>query len=551
MQLDIKLNDTSKKKEVKAQERVSKAKASKANADYDVSWSEVWDTGYTTPKGTVKKGIFQSKMTDRDRAKLLDLRNAIDCGEISPQVERVRDFTKAHALRLCKELQELRRESIIADMVKNKPSNYILVNTHAGLAGLINNLMQEELIAVDTETTGVDVWGIDGDRIVGISLSLHKADLHYYIPFRHTTGEQQLDADTVINALTPFLESPVIKKCFHNYKFDYHMLKKEGIEVKGLYMDSMVGAHLLNENEPSYALKNLVTKYGKYFNYADKSLTYEELFGKGNGFANTPLDIGCVYACKDTAITLAYCLWIKEQFDRVPQLGKLYFEVENPIVEICASMEQAGFLMDIDFSTQYLEELKAELAELEQDLANHFGDINLNSPTQLAKFLYDDLGLKDVSKNRSVDKATLEKLAGDFEGVKVLLEYRKLSKLIGTYISPLPSKISSDGRLHGSFNSTATVTGRFASSDPNLQNLPSLARKMFIAGDDSLIIGIDFSQIEPRILAHMSNDADLRAPYLNKTDLYSTLASKVFKVDISECGDGSKYRKMMKTGLTK
>lgn len=545
MQLNLKLKDTNIK-EKKTEERVKKAVKSKATADYDVTWLEVWETGYTTPAGKFKNGILQSKISDKDRERLLDLRSAIDNGEISPNVARVRDFTKAYAMRLYAELQELRREGIIADMVKNKPSNYILINEVKQFSELITELSDEELIAVDTETTGVEVWG--DDKIVGISLSLHKADKHVYIPIRHTTGEKQLREDLVINALKPLLESNKIRKLFHNYKFDYHMLKKEGINVRGLYMDTMVAAHLLNENEPSYALKNLATKYGRYFGFDDKSRTYEELFGKG-GFEGTPLEIGTVYACKDTALTLKYGLWIKEQFDRVKELGDLYFNVELPITEICASMESAGFLLDKSFAKAYVEELKADVKDLEADLNKYFGDINLNSPAQLGTFLYDTLGLKDVSGNKSVDKNTLEKLASEFEGVEVLLKYRKLSKLIGTYIEPLPSKVAKDGRLHGSFNQSATVTGRFASNNPNLQNLPYAARKMIIAGEDSLIIGIDFSQIEPRILAHMSNDADLQAPYLNKTDLYSTLASKVFKVPIEECGDGSKYRKMMKTGL--
>lgn len=545
MQINLKLD---LKEDLKTADRVKQATQKKALAKYEPTWKEVWETGYKTATGKDKKGIYQTKITDPDMKKLQAVKGAIENNEISTGVENLREFTKTKALGLYKVLMEIRRDQIIKDMVANMPDNYVLVDNIIALHDLATTLTGEDMITLDTETTGVEVFG--ESVAVGMSLTLPRADRHYYIPFRHNLkdGEKQLDPEVVMDSLRFSLEDPNVKKLLHNAKFDFHILRKEGVEVQGLYMDTMVAMHLLNENEMSFALKNLATKYGRYFGFEDKSATYEELFGRC-GFENTPLDIGTVYACKDTHLTYKFAMWIMEQFERVPQLKDLYFNIELPITTVCIEMEKNGFLLDVDFAVAYQEELKKEILQLDKELVKWFGDINLNSNQQLQEKLYDEMGLPDISKARKVDKPTLEKLAKDCEGLKILLESRTLTKLLGTYIEPLPSKISDDGRLHGSFNQSATATGRFASNNPNLQNLPYNARKMIVAPDGKLIIGIDYSQIEPRVLSHISGDKDLQYPYLTGQDLYSTLASKVFKVPIEECLDGSKYRKMMKVGL--
>lgn len=214
-------------------------------------------------------------------------------------------------------------------------------------------------------------------------------------------------------------------------------------------------------------------------------------------------------------------------------------------------------MVDLEFAAKYTAELKIKVQELEKQLSKLFGDININSNDQLAKVLYDDWGLTDVSKKRSVDADTIKLLAVDNEKLKLLLDYREKNKLLTTYFEALPQKIwKRDGRLHGSFNQTGTATGRYSSNNPNLQNIPPEARPMFVAPKGKVIIGKDLSQIEPRCLAYMSGDSEFQSPYLNKTDLYSTLASKVFQLDMEYCIDGAydpthtfKPRKRMKTGL--
>lgn len=550
MQLNLNLN-LENEKEKQAEARVKEAKKKKALAKYEPTWNEVWVTGYKTHTGSVKKGIFQTKITDIDKQRLLAVKEAIESGELQTGVDSLSKFTKTKALGLWAVLKEIRRESTIKKMVEEKPENYHLITDMTELYKLTKLLDNEKVIAVDTETTGVEVFG--KDYIVGISISLPKADYHCYIPVRHNLEDEQLSANVVFTTLKYYLENPAIKKMLHNSKFDVHMLRKEGIEMQGLYLDTMVAMHILNENEPSFALKNLATKYGKYFGFEDKSMTYEELFGKG-GFENTPLDIGTVYACKDTHLTYKFGMWILEQFERIPQLKDLYFNIELPITEVCIAMEKKGFLIDLEFAEQYKLELQKEVAELDARIKEGFGDININSNQQLQKVIYEDWGVPDEYKG-SVDASTLKNILqkhGDIEEVsyiKDLLKYRELNKLLTTYIEPLPQKISSDGRLHGSFNQSATVTGRFASNNPNLQNLPYPARQMFIAPEGKLIIGSDYSQIEPRFLSHISQDMDFMSAYIEGRDLYSEIASKTFKQPIEECGDGSIWRKKAKVVL--
>lgn len=550
MQLNLNLN-LENEKEKQAEIRVKEAKKKKALAKYEPTWEEVWVTGYTTHTGSAKRGIFQTKITDTDKQRLLAVKEAIESGELASGVDSLSKFTKTKALGLWAVLKEIRRESIIKQMVAEKPENYHLITDMKNFLELLSLIINEEIIAVDTETTGVEVFG--KDVVVGISLTLPKADYHCYIPVRHSVEDIQLKPEIVFKHLKRALEDERIKKVMHNSKFDVHMLRKEGIEVQGLWCDTMVAMHLLNEDEPSFALKNLATKYGKYFGFEDKSMTYEELFGKG-GFENTPLDIGTVYACKDTHLTYKFYTWIMEQFDRLPQLKELYFNIELPITNICISMEKEGFLIDLNFAEEYKKELVEEIAVLDRNIKEGFGDININSNQQLQRVIYEEWGVPDEYKG-SVDASTLKNILqkhGEIEQVKYikdLLKYRELNKLLTTYIEPLPNKIASDGRLHGSFNQSATVTGRFASNNPNLQNLPYPARAMFIAPKDKIIIGSDYSQIEPRFLSHISQDMDFMGAYIEGRDLYSEIASKTFKQPIEECGDGSVWRKKAKVVL--
>jgi DNA polymerase-1 len=547
--MDLKMNLIIEDKDKGKAERVKVAKEKKAKAVYEPTWEEVWDTGYGK-----RKAIMQTKTSDTDKARLIEVRNAVDCDEIGTHVESLKKFSKAHALNLYKVLMESRKGQIIADMVAHTPANYKLIDNIFALDKLRNDLRNETETGLDTETNGLDY---DIHHIVGLSITLPKADYHVYIPVRHEIdGITQLSAKTVMETLREYLENEKVGKVLHNAKFDFHMFWREGIYVKGLLMDTMIAMRILNENEMSYALKNIATKYGKFFGFEDKSSTYEELFGKC-GFEKTPLDIALVYACKDTHLCYQLYLWVEKQFKRLPKLGHIYHDIELPNTIVAYDMEKNGFYVDTDFATKYTAELEVKVLALEKSLEILFGDININSNDQLAKVLYDDWGLQDISKHRSVDADTIKFLADDNANLRQLLEYRGLNKLLTTYFQALPQKIwTRDGKLHGSFNQTGTATGRYSANNPNLQNIPPEARPIFVAPKGKVIIGKDLSQIEPRCLAYLSKDTEFQAPYMNKTDLYSTLASKVFKLDIKYCLDGEydpthtfKPRKRMKTGL--
>ncbi|MCW2278699.1 DNA polymerase [Heliophilum fasciatum] len=526
-----------------ALDRVWEAQHKKEMAKREPTWDEVWVTGWTSYTGTFKKAIFQTGLTDLDKQRLKTVKAAIDAGEIGVGVESLRKFTKAHALRLWRELQDLRKHTVLKDMVAKTPANYRLIQTGEQLAQLVTDLAQETIVAFDTETTGLDVYN---DVIVGMSLTLPKADFHVYIPVAHKVG-QQLDRTTVLKRLEPCLSSPAIGKVLHNAKYDIHMLLRHNVRMRGLAHDTRVAMALLNENEPSYALKNLATKYGKFFGFHDTSHTFEDLFGKTR-FDDVPLDVALVYAAKDTHLTWKLYQWQREHLNRLSKLDGLYRDLENPLIDVCVDMEQTGFLIDRQYAGVYGEELRQEITKLQQSLHDHFGELNFNSPIQLARKFYDELQLPEVN-GRSTDMKTLKALRDKHPGIEVLLRYRELSKLLSTYVEALPEQMKSDGRIHGSFNQVATVTGRFSSNEPNLQNLPTKARKLIVAPPGKLLVGSDFSQIEPRVLAHISGDPHLQEPYLRGQDLYSTLASRVFKVPMEDCGDGSKYRKMMKVGL--
>ncbi|BAF60339.1 DNA polymerase I - 3'-5' exonuclease and polymerase domains [Pelotomaculum thermopropionicum SI] len=516
-----------------AAERVKEAQGKKARVKAATSWEDRWKQIFGMSK--FKSGL------DRQRAERV--KAAVENGVLGMDVppEKITGKLVSEKFR---ELELAEKNEKIAKLLKSKPDNYRLIQTEDQFKALLADLRHEPAFAFDTETTGVDVYQ---DVIVGVSLTLPRAGYHVYIPVAHNNAGPQLRRSYVLNGLKRYLTDPTVGKVLHNAKFDIHMLLRHGMRMRGLAHDTMIAMKILNENEPSVALKNLATRYGKFFGFDGESHTFEDLFGKAC-FADVPLDMALIYAAKDTHLTWELYKWQMEHLTKREDLLKLYRELENPLVDICVEMEQTGFAVDTAFAQEYGEELKGELAEVEKTLVAHFGEINFNSPAQLAEVLYDRLGLPQ-GKERSTDVKTLKGLKGRHPGIEPLLKYRELTKLLGTYVEALPHQLKADGRIHGSFNQVATVTGRFASREPNLQNLPPRARRLIVAPKGWLLLGIDFSQIEPRILAHMSGDPHFREPYLKGEDLYSTLAARVFKVPLSECGDGSKYRKMMKIGL--
>lgn len=562
MDLQINLFTGETDKELKAMQRVQEAQAKKQAKNYEPTWEELWITGYPTSTGKHKAGIFQTKITDKDKERLKDVKEAIEAGELGTEVESLKKFSKAHALNLYKKLRDLRKADIIKKYIEEMPDNYHMVNTPEQLAE-VEQMLEDahangEVVALDTETTGVE-WV---DRTVGISLSF-MSDTHVYIPYGHVTTVPQLSKGYVSKVLKRHLEKAGTRLVLHNSKFDAHMLLKDGISIRdNIYGDTMIIQSILNENEESYALKNIANKYGKFFNYHDESLTFGELFGKDpQEFIQADIKLATYYASKDTHLTLLLFNWQLSMMKKQPNLYSVYFDIEQKLTPVCIDMEDTGFDIDFTFAEEYKQELEVQITDLQAKIRDVFGDININSSQQLGAVLYDKLKLEDVSKKRSADAKTLKKLAKKEPNINLILDYRELNKLLTTYIEPLPTKVRPDTkRLTGNFNQSSTVTGRFSSNNPNLQNLPYKARHLFKAPEGYLIYGIDYSQIEPRTLASMSGDKGLQHPYLVGEDLYATLASNTFGLPYEAClekddetwrqsGLPKHPRKMMKVGL--
>lgn len=499
-----------------------------------------------------KEILNNSKTSNTDQRRLEETYQGWKDGLVYPQAPKL---SKAEALRMYARLNEIQREGKLHKMVEETPDSYHLIQTENALDWVTELWDEEPLVGVDTETTGLDI--IHGDNhFVGMSISFPKNDIDVYIPTRHIEGEQ-LSTEYVMKRLNPYLSDKDKRKVLANAKFDTHVFSMEGVAFKGIEMDVMIAMWLLNENEPSFRLKDLANRYSKHLGIDPENDTFGELFGKTT-FDKIPLDVALVYAAKDTKLTVKMYQFIESQFQRkaLEHVRELYYEIENPLLEVCVEMEEAGFMLDVENTNIVRQELEKDEESIRKELVEVMGDINFNSPKQLQTVLYDDLGFKDISNKRSTDKTTLNKLAVEHREAELLLEYRKISKLRSSFLEKLPELVKSTGRVYGQFKQNGTDTGRFASKEPNLQQLPKKARTIFVAPEDKILIGSDFSQIEPRVLAHITGDEALKRPYIEGGDLYATLAANTFGFDMEYCLDGAldptgkfEPRKRMKTGL--
>lgn len=489
--------------------------------------------------------IFAMKLSDADRKRLTEVKAAIDAGKLARdpadcvnKTGNPKAFSKAEALRLWKALQEARREETLRQMVENTPDNYWLITDVERFNEFLALLADEEELVFDVETTGTDVWN---DYIVGHVITAIKADVHAYIPTKHKTDHPQLDNAYVLEKLRPFYEDESIGKLAHNAKFDIHMLDREGIKLRGLTWDTQEAMRLLNENEPSFALKNLVTKYLRI-----KSDTYGDLFGKIGFDEISDLKIALAYAAKDGDVTRKLRDFQRYQLNKFPEILRYYETVEVPLISVVQKLESTGFDIDLDFAKEYGREIKAQIDRLYAEIIDELGDININSPAQLKPALEKATGEKLASTDA---KKVLKPLAKKHPIIKKLLEYKELFKLYSTYINALPELIDrKTGKLYTNFNQNGAKTGRFSSGGTgvNLQNQPKEARKLFVAPKGYVILGGDWSQQEYRCLAYFSQDPKLVNNYLQGDDLYASIASEVFNKPIEECGDGSVYRKQAK-----
>ncbi len=435
--------------------------------------------------------------------------------------------------------QELEFSSLLAEYMKKPKStkkHYSVIFEEKALRELIAKIKRAKFVSLDTET---DSAFPTQARLVGLSFST-KPNHASYLPLRHDypNAPSQLPKEEALNLLKKVLADPKIKKIGQNIKYDYIVLKKEGIHVQGLDLDSMILSYLLEPNWGKHNLNRLALTYLQV-----KAISYNDIVGKGkNEVTIDAVDIDRVapYACQDADLTLqlSSLLWPKVKEEN---LDSLYRKFELPLIEVLADMEMWGVKIDTQALKNLSSELEYELGHLREKIYDISGEeFNINSPQQLASILFDKLNLPasrrtKITKSYSTSVNILQELAGDYPIAQYTLKYRKLAKLKSGYADSLPLLLNpATGRIHTSYNQTVAATGRLSSSDPNLQNIPVKGdlgrrfREAFIPAQGYLFLSADYSQVELRVLAHLSKDPALIETFLHDRDIHEETAERVF-----------------------
>lgn len=430
---------------------------------------------------------------------------------------------------------------LIDDDLQDASFTTITVNDSQALKACVDELKNARQIAFDTETTGLDPMQAD---LVGISLAADPTR-GYYIPVGHETG-QQLGLGEVKAALQPILSDPKIEKVAHNAKFDLVTLHQAGFEVAPITFDTMIVEWVVNPTSRSLGLKAQA-----HARLGVQMTEIEELIGKGKNqisMADVPIDQAAPYAAADAVMTLRLVKPMTEDL-RAHAAEKLYHELENPLIPILAEMEEAGILLDDALFEAFSKELKGDIDRLTKQAYLLAGeDFNLNSTQQLSDILFQKLALEPPDRSRktssgkySTSADVLESMQGMHPLVDTILEYRELSKLLSTYVDALPTQVNpKTGRVHTTFNQTGTVTGRIASQNPNLQNIPirsELGRKVrqgFIAAPGHKLLAVDYSQIELRIVAHLAQDEAMMKAFHDAEDIHAATAAAIENVPLNE-----------------
>ncbi|MFC3909826.1 DNA polymerase I [Legionella dresdenensis] len=425
-------------------------------------------------------------------------------------------------------------------------SQFTIINTEAQFNELLTELSQCQEFCIDTETTSLDALQAE---IVGIAIAIN-SDEPVYIPLRHQDGTPQLVAEKVLADLKPLLESETIGKIGQNLKYDYNVFKNHGITLRGIHFDTMLESYILNSTASRHDMDSLALKY-----LGHKTITYEEVAGKGSKqlrFDQIPVNNAAPYAAEDADITLKLHQTLYPMLDK--PLQAVLQAIEVPLVTVLAEIERHGVLIDTETLARHGNRLKSRMVELEQEAVQLAGKpFNLNSPKQLQEILFDQLQIPVLTKTPtgqpSTAESVLQELAFDHRLPAVILEYRSLSKLVSTYIDALPKRVNAaTGRVHTSYNQAVAATGRLSSSDPNLQNIPirteegRLIRTAFIAPPNHILLAADYSQIELRIMAHLSADKNLLNAFANGWDVHAATASEIFQVALDEVSSEQRRR---------
>ena len=452
---------------------------------------------------------------------------------------------------------ETSSEKIIEHAPPPEKLDYQAVTTEAQFAALLDRLAQAEKIGIDTETTSLDAMNAS---LVGISIAFQAGEA-VYIPVGHslTAAPEQLDLQDVLGRLKPHLENPALKKIGQNLKYDQHVFANYGIALNGIAGDAMLASYII-ESHLGHGLDELSERW-----LGLETITYESLCGKGAkqiGFADVAIEQATEYAAQDADFALRLEAHLRAQMD-AKQL-EMYEKMELPVAQVLFEMERNGVQIDRAELARQSAELGAELMKLEQEAYAAAGQpFNLNSPKQLQEILFDKMGiptkgLKKTAKGGiSTNEAVLEQLAPDYPLPKIILQNRSLAKLKSTYTDKLPEMISpKDGRVHTTYAQAVAITGRLASNNPNLQNIPirtaegRRVRRAFTAPQGSVIVSADYSQIELRIMAHLSGDKTLIAAFQNGEDVHCRTAAEVFGIAPENVSsEQRRYAKTINFGL--
>ncbi|MCC6208162.1 MAG: DNA polymerase I [Gammaproteobacteria bacterium] len=420
-----------------------------------------------------------------------------------------------------------------------QPGQYECVLSAEVFESWLDRLQQAELIAFDTETTSLDPLEAE---IVGVSFAVTPGEA-VYVPLAHDYPgiPPQLARDEVLARLKPLLEDPHRPKVGQNLKYDLAVLERHGIHCAGLRYDTMLESYVLNSTLARHDMDSLALTYLDY-----KTLLYEEVTGKGAAqrpFSSVDLELATRYAAEDADITLRLHEALWPRLTETGRLQEVFDTIEMPLVPILARMERHGVLIDSAMLQRQSEVLGTRMRELEEQIHALAGcEFNLGSPKQIQEILFDKLGLPVIERTPkgqpSTAESTLQELAADYPLPGLILEHRALSKLKSTYTDRLPEQISPrTGRLHTSYHQAVAATGRLSSSNPNLQNIPIRTefgrriRQAFIAPPGHRLLAADYSQIELRILAHLSEDTGLLAAFTRGMDIHRATAGEIFGID--------------------
>jgi DNA polymerase I len=506
-------------------------------------------------------GLDDLHLNEPDRDKLLELYALLEFKSWYDDIQRDAKRVELKAAPVA--------EDEVVEEVPAAPlqASYTTIRDQATFDLWLKKLNDAKLFAFDTETTGIDAQQA---QLVGVSFAVQSHEAAY-IPLTHSYigVPEQLDRDTVLLALKPLLEDPTKLKVGQHAKFDMNILANcaiggdpaHGITVRGIAFDTMLESYVLNSTATRHDMDSLAKKYLDY-----DTVSFQDIAGKGAKqltFDQIALEQAGPYAAEDADVTLRLHQALHAQLTAIPSLASVLTDIEMPLVPVLARIERQGALVDADLLGVQSIELGNKMVELERQAFEIAGEeFNLGSPKQLGAILYEKLGLPVLKKTGKGQASTAEEVLAklaedDYPLPKVLMQYRSMSKLKSTYTDRLPEQINPrTGRIHTSYHQAVAATGRLSSSDPNLQNIPVRTaegrriRQAFVAPKGYKLLAADYSQIELRIMAHLSKDEGLMNAFRDNLDVHTATAAEVFKVELGEVtSDQRRSAKAINFGL--